>query len=188
MSVIRDATIDDVNDILSIYAWYIKNTAITFEYETPSYEEFKERMERIMKHYPYLVIEKEGVVKGYAYARPYIERKACDYDCEVSVYIDHDSLKEGMGKLIYRELEKSLKNMGIVNIYASIATPKHDDEYLDNNSLEFHRHMGFRPVAVFSNCGYKFSRWYDLVWVAKTIGEYKDDMPPFIPYPEVKNK
>ena len=59
---VRDAKIEDAQRILEIYAYYVENTAITFEYDVPSKEEFKQRMRNTMQKYPYLVIEKEGRV------------------------------------------------------------------------------------------------------------------------------
>ena len=75
---VRDAKIEDAQRILEIYAYYVENTAITFEYDVPSKEEFKQRMRKTMQKYPYLVIEKEGRVYGYAYAGPFKERAAYD--------------------------------------------------------------------------------------------------------------
>ena len=66
--VIRNARLDDVRRLLEIYAYYVEHTAITFEYDVPSFTEFQRRMENIKKKYPYLVIEQDGVIQGYAYA------------------------------------------------------------------------------------------------------------------------
>ena len=175
-TIIRPATLQDVRKILEIYGWYIENTAITFEYTIPTEQAFSDRMKNIMSRYPYLVAERDGKLLGYAYAAPYITRKACDWSCEVSIYLSREAVGQGLGRSLYTELENRLKEMGIVNMYASIACAQRDDPYVSNNSMEFHRHMGFRPVGVFQNCGYKFDRWYDLAWVEKTIGQHKDHM------------
>jgi phosphinothricin acetyltransferase len=66
--VIRDASVADAKRLLEIYDYYVRKTAITFEYETPSIEEFTARMEKIMKRYPYLVAERDGQIVGYSYA------------------------------------------------------------------------------------------------------------------------
>ena len=116
MISIRDARIGDVQRLLEIYDYYVKNTAITFEYDTPSPEEFGARMERIMSRYPYLVIEKDGRIEGYAYAGVFKDRKAYDRSCEMTVYIDRDARKTGLGRMIYEALEEKLKDMGILNL------------------------------------------------------------------------
>lgn len=78
MIVVRDATLEDAERILEIYNYYVKNTAITFEYDAPSLEEFQKRMETTMQRYPYLVILKDGHIEGYAYAGAFVGRAAYD--------------------------------------------------------------------------------------------------------------
>ena len=81
MERIRDAKFQDAERILEIYEYYVENTAITFEYETPALSEFQSRMHHIMKRYPYLVLEKDGKIQGYAYASAFIGRAAYDWSC-----------------------------------------------------------------------------------------------------------
>lgn len=174
--LIRSATVQDAQQLRKIYGWYVQNTAITFEYEIPGLEEFAQRIARTLHNYPYLVAQYNGEVVGYAYAAPYITRRACDWSCEVSIYLDKKAVGQGLGRLLYTELEERLQAMGIVNMYASIACVDGDDPYVTNNSLDFHAHMGFQPVGTFRNCGYKFGRWYHLAWVEKTIGIHDEYM------------
>lgn len=68
--------------------------------------------------------------------------------------------------------------MGVLNLYACIGYPKVEDEYLNKNSAQFHEHLGFRLCGTFENCGYKFNRWYDMIWMEKIIGEHTDDQAP----------
>lgn len=172
MIAVRDATMEDAERILEIYDYYVKNTAITFEYVTPSAREFKKRMERTMSRYPYLVIERDGIVQGYAYADSFIDRAAYDWSCETTIYLDHRGLKSGMGRTIYEALESKLRKMGILNLYACIAFPEVNDQYLTTNSADFHAHMGFVKAGEFHKCGYKFERWYHMIWMEKIIGEH----------------
>ena len=175
---IRPATTADVWQILRIYGWYIQNTAITFEYEIPTEESFQSRMEATLGKYPYLVAMEGDRIVGYAYAGPYIARSACDWSCEVSIYLDREITKRGLGGQLYGQLEMCLKEMGIVNMYASIACADEDDPYVSANSADFHAHMGFRRVGLVRNCGYKFGRWYHLLWVEKTLGPHGQNMKP----------
>ena len=93
MLTVRDAVLEDAERIVEIYDYYVKHTAITFEYETPSVEELQERMKKTWKRYPYLVIEKDGCVQGYAYAGDFISRAAADWACEVTIYLHKDAHK-----------------------------------------------------------------------------------------------
>lgn len=185
MVVIRDAAIADAERILEIYDYYVKNSAITFEYDTPSLEEFQARMEQTMKRYPYLVIEQDNIIQGYAYAGAFVGRAAYDWSCEMTVYLDHSARKKGMGRKIYEALEQKLKSMGILNLYACIGYPEVNDEYLTVNSADFHAHLGFQKVGEFHKCGYKFGRWYHMIWMEKVIGEHKDIQPPVIYAPQL---
>ena len=65
--IIRSATPDDASAILGIYAYYVEKTAISFEYDVPSEDEFRERITNTLKRYPYFVLEDDGVIRGYAY-------------------------------------------------------------------------------------------------------------------------
>ncbi len=171
---IRDASIKDAERILEIYAYYVKNTAITFEYEVPTLDEFQKRIENTLKRYPYLVIEKDGIIQGYGYAGTFVGRAAYNWSCEMTVYLDHTSLKCGLGRKIYETLEDRLREMGILNLYACIGYPEYEDEYLSKNSADFHAHLGFTKVGEFHKCGYKFDRWYNMIWMEKIIGEHQE--------------
>lgn len=178
MVIVRDAEIKDAERILEIYDHYVKNTAITFEYDTPTLEEFIKRMERTMNRYPYLVVVKDGIIQGYAYAGPFIDRAAYDRSCEMTVYLDHNCRKCGLGRIIYEALEDRLRDMGILNLYARIGIPEVDDEYLTSNSADFHAHMGYVKAGEFYKCGYKFDRWYNMVCMEKLIGEHGSSPMP----------
>lgn len=171
--VIRKATKEDANSLLKIYAYYVENTAISFEYTTPSLSEFEERISNTLEKYPYIVLEDDGLIRGYAYAGVFKGRAAYDYCCEVTIYLNRDSKGNGYGRALYEKLESALKDMGIINLYACIGDPEVEDEYLTKNSESFHQHMGYSKVGEFHKCGYKFGRWYNMIWMEKMIGEHK---------------
>ena len=171
--MIRMATLEDAENILNIYAYYIEETAITFEYDVPTVEEFRGRIEKTLKKYPYLVLEDNGIIMGYAYAGPLKERAAYDWCVETSLYTHKDGHGCGYGRKLYEALEHALVEQGILNLYACIADPIVEDEYLTKNSEKFHAHMGYKTIGEFHQCGYKFGRWYNMIWMEKMIGEHK---------------
>jgi phosphinothricin acetyltransferase len=171
--VIRAATREDAGSLLKIYSYYVENTAISFEYVAPSLDEFSKRISSTLEKYPYIVLEDDGLIRGYAYAGAFHSRAAYAHCCEVTIYLDHDSKGNGYGKALYEALEKALKKMGIINLYACIADPEVEDEYLTKNSEFFHQHMGYTKVGEFHKCGYKFGRWYNMIWMEKMIGEHR---------------
>ncbi len=174
MFTIRNAVIEDASRILEIYNYYVKNTAISFDYETPALDEWIARMVRTMSRYPYLVVEENGVIQGYAYAGPFVGRAAYDWSCEMTIYLDHNVQKRGVGRKLYETMEQELGKMGILNLYACIGYPDKDDEYLTTNSADFHAHLGYTRVGMFHKCGYKFGRWYHMIWMEKIIGKHEE--------------
>ena len=172
---LRFATPSDAEALVAIYAPYILNTAITYEYKIPSTKEFARRIETYSAKYPYLVAEINGIPVGYAYACPLGSRPAFDWAVETAIYIREDCKGLGIGKALYEKLESILKAMGIRTMTAAVASVDHDDPYLTNASITFHQRMGFTPVGTFHHAGCKFGRWYDLTWLEKAIGEYEHD-------------
>ena len=184
---IRSAVPQDAERLLEIYEYYVRNTAISFEIMVPTAEEFRGRIERILKSYPYLVAEEissedagegEGRIAGYVYADRYKGREAYDHCCETSIYLDRGAVKQGIGGFLYAELEAELADMGIRNLYACVTCPSGEpDGYSDWNSADFHAHMGYETVGRFHRCGIKFGRFYDTLWMEKFIGEAWEEQP-----------
>lgn len=184
--VVREATAEDAARMLEIYEAYVQHTAVTFEYKTPSLAQWQCRMRKIMARYPWLVAVKNGVVQGYAYADAFQDRAAYERSCALSIYLDEKARHCGMGRMLYNALEKALGAMGILNLYACIARAEEDDEYLTANSADFHAHLGFREVGEFRQCGYKFGRWYHMIWMEKMIGKHESTVRPVVAYPALR--
>lgn len=180
--MIRLATIEDAKELLEIYDYYVTHTAITFEYETPSIEEFEKRIQKTLVRYPYLVAEEEGKILGYAYAAPFKERAAYDWSVETTIYIHKDWKRCGIGKKLYHTLEEILKKQHVINLDACITDPSVEDEYVTKNSAEYHEHLGYHMVGKFYKSGYKFGTWYDMVWMEKYIGKHIEKPEAFIPF------
>ena len=162
MIQVRTVTLNDVQELLDIYSYYVLNTTITFEYDTPSINEFTQRIQKITQKYPYLVATLDDVIIGYAYATSYKERAAYDWSVETTVYVKETYQGIGVGKALYTHLEHALKEMNIVNMLACITYP-------NPKSIEFHTKFGFEQVGHFHKVGYKFTEWRDIVWMQKSI-------------------
>ena len=184
--LIRTARPDDAAALLGIYAWYVENTALSYEYAAPSEDEFRGRIINIMKQYPYLVAERAGEILGYAYASKYREREAYAWSAETSVYLRPDARGNGVGMMLYTRLEELLRAQGVVKLMASITMPK--DEFSDFGSLRFHERMGFKLAGRLENCGYKFGRWYTTAIMDKFISEARDNMAPIKTFEEIRDR
>lgn len=185
---IRTAVPEDAVALLEIYAPYVEHTAISFEYEVPSVEEFRERIVNRLEKYPYLVAEVDGRMLGYAYTSPFVGRAAYGWSAETTIYLREDCRKMGVGRALYGALEEVSKAQNILNLNACIGYPQAEDEYLTMNSVKFHEHMGYQIVGMFHNSGYKFGRWYHMVWMEKLIGEHKDKPERVIPFRELSGE
>lgn len=185
MITIGIASENDAEEILAIYAEYVKKTAITFEYEVPDMEEFRGRIRHTLERFPYLVARENGKIVGYAYASPFKARPAYDWAVETSIYVDRNLRRCGIGRKLYGALEATLKKQGILNMNACIAYPKTEDEYLTRDSVKFHEKLGYQMVGTFHQCGYKFHRWYDMVWMEKFIGEHRENQQKVISFPDI---
>ncbi|MDO5775409.1 MAG: GNAT family N-acetyltransferase [Eubacteriales bacterium] len=170
--IIRPAEVSDAEQLLKIYAPYVEKTVISFECEVPTIEEFEKRIRNTLKSYPYIVAEQERRILGYAYVGAFKARAAYNWSVETTIYLDKNVQKTGLGKRLYLALEDICKQMGILNMYACIGYPEVEDEYLTKNSADFHEHLGYRLVGEFKQCGYKFDRWYNMIWMEKMIGDH----------------
>ena len=176
---IRQVQLSDVEAILKVYAPFITDTCISFEYVVPSVEEFAQRIAGISAEYPYIVLEADGEIVGYAYAHRYLERVAYSWDVEVTIYLAPKVQGKGLGVILYDTLEKLLALQNIKNLYSCITG--------DNvHSIEMHRSMGYEIIGTFPKAGFKHDRWLDVVWMAKAIGEKENAPLPLVLFSEMQ--
>lgn len=185
---IRAARLEDAEALLAIYAPYVEKTAITFEYDVPSVEEFRGRIAAVLARHPYLVAEKDGMILGYAYAGPFHSRAAYGWAVETSIYVDPGKKRMGLGGRLHGALENVLREQGFLNMNACIAVPEKDDGYLTRNSVQFHEHLGYRMVGEFTQVGYKFGRWYNMAWMEKHIGAHGPGAKEPVGFGEVRER
>jgi L-amino acid N-acyltransferase YncA len=167
--VVRDATEDDAAACAAIYAPYVTDTAITFEYEPPSAAEMARRIAVAQRAHAWLVLEDDGRVVGYAYAGPFKERVAYRWSAEVSVYLEAGRRRSGSGRLLYEALFARLTERGFRTLVAVMTLPNDASEGL-------HRALGFEPVGTLRRVGWKHGEWRDVAWAQRSIGP--DDGPP----------
>ena len=180
---IRTASVEDAEELLELYSHYVRRTAISFEWEVPSLEEFQGRVRRTLEQYPYFTARQDGKLLGYAYAGPFVGRAAYGWSAELTIYLAPEAAKRGIGRALYEALERALAEMGVCNLYACVGVPaEEEDEYLTFNSAQFHAHMGFVQCGEFHRCGCKFGRWYSMVWMEKLIGPHSPGQSPVRPF------
>ncbi len=185
---IRTARPSDAEALLAIYKPYVEKTAITFEYDVPTVEEFRARITHTLEAYPYLVAEVQGRPVGYAYASAFHTRAAYDWNVETSIYVEEGNKRNGIGRALYDALETYLRAMGIVTLYACITYPAMPDPYVTTASVDFHAYMGYQMVGNFHQSGYKFNRWYDVVWMEKPLNPRRTPMEAVKRFSEISSR
>ncbi len=173
MKTIRLVQEKDAAEILAIYEPHIKETAVTFECETPSLIEFESRIKDIAADYPYIVCISNNVVIGYAYAHRQMERDAYQWNAELSVYVDKNHFHRGIGSALYSALIEILQLQNIRNVYGGVTSPNKSSEKL-------HEHLGFKRLGIYHGTGYKCGAWHDVAWYEKSIGDHDLNPQPFV--------
>ena len=176
--MIRIATEADVPEILNIYAPYIENTTVTFEYDVPCRREFMRRFCDITARFPWLVWEEQGQILGYAYAAPPYARAAYSWCAEPSVYLKAEATGRGIGKRLYAALEELLRLQGFQVLYALITQE-------NTGSLRFHKKLGYEERVLFPDCGFKHGRWLGVYWLEKRLSSVEIPKSFPIPFPQL---
>lgn len=155
--LIRDATVDDASAVQAIYAPVVIATVISFEESAPSIEEMAGRIAAYAGDYPFLVAEREGRVVGYAYGSRHRDRASYRFSADVAVYVAEAARGTGVGGALYRRLLPALAERGAHAVFAGITLP-------NAGSVRLHESVGFEPVGVYREVGFKFGRWLDVGW------------------------
>jgi phosphinothricin acetyltransferase len=153
---LRLATTDDADQVRDVYAPYCQ-TPISFELEPPSVDEMHRRMSAVLDQNAWLVCADVGMIVGYAYAAPHRERAAYRWSVDTSVYIHERHHRRGIGRALYTSLFQLLRHQGYVNAYAGVTLP-------NPGSVGLHEALGFTPVGVYTQVGYKYGAWHDVGW------------------------
>jgi phosphinothricin acetyltransferase len=156
-ATIRIANPQDAAAILDIYAPIVRETAISFELDPPTLSQVQQRIEDTLLQWPWLVCEHQHEVCGYVYATRHRSRAAYQWSVDVSVYIREGMRRTGIGRALYTSLFELLSLQQFYNCYAGITLP-------NPGSVGLHEALGFQPVGIYQNVGYKLSAWHDVGW------------------------
>ncbi|MBN9391510.1 MAG: N-acetyltransferase [Chloroflexi bacterium] len=174
---IRIATPEDAPAIQAIYAPVVENTIISFETEPPTVAEMAGRIQKTLEFFPYLVCESNGAVIGYVYATKHRERAAYQWAVDVTAYIREDYRGKGVGKALYTALKGMLAGQGFYHAYAGIALP-------NAASVGLHEAVGFKPLGVYQQVGFKLDGWHDVGWWELQLQPLDLPPRPLQPFPE----
>ena len=176
--MIRMATEQDLPEMLAIYRPFVENTACSFEYTTPTLSQFTQRFREIAAQFPWLVWEADGRVLGYCYACLPFSRAAYRWCAEPSIYLAEHVRGKGIGRRLYTALEALLTAQGYRVLYAIITSA-------NTSSLAFHAACGYRHLADFDHCGWKFGTWYGITWMEKRLNSVESPIDFPVPIEDI---
>jgi len=168
---IKTASFSDYQAIYSIYEPYVLHTVASFETEAPGIEQFKARIEGSIDTFPWLVAVVNGTVAGYAYAGKHRIRSGYRWAVETSIYVDSNWHRHGIATGLYTSLLLILRLLGYRSALAGITLP-------NEPSVRFHESMGFIPVGIYRNIGYKAGSWHDVGWWQANLNDYEESPTP----------
>ena len=168
---IRMATPQDAAALAEIYAPNVEVKATSFELVPPDAPQMAERVAAVLARWPWLVIERDGDLLGYAYASAYAERAAYQWSVTVSAYVREGCHRRGLGRRLYTTLFEILRRQGACSAFAGITLP-------NPASVGLHTAMGFEPVGVYPRVGFKLDRWHDVIWLRRVLRPLDDGTPP----------
>jgi L-amino acid N-acyltransferase YncA len=171
-ATVRDASEDDAPACASIYAPYVRETAVSFESEPPTPAQLAERIAAATRTHGWVVLEDGDRVVGYAYGGAHKERAAYRFSCEVGVYVEQGRRRTGSGRVLYEALFERLAARGYRMAVAGMTLP-------NEASVGLHQAMGFEPVGVYRRIGWTFGAWHDVAWVQLALGV--EQTPPAEP-------
>lgn len=160
--MIRKAQNTDAAKIASIYRHYVENTSITFELTPPDEAEMLCRITKYTQKYPWLIMEVDGEIVGYAYGSKFREREAYRYTTEISVYISEEKRGRGYGRQLAVALLDELVRYGFYTAMAGITST-------NENSIHLFQSLGFDVCGTYPNVGFKGGEWLSVVMMSKKL-------------------
>ena len=161
---IRSAICADAAAIHTIYAPFVEKTVVSFEEIPPTMDEMAKRIEVTLQNYPYLVAERNGQVVGYAYAGPHQARSAYRFSVEVTLYVAEQAQRTGIGRALYGTLLPTLAQAGFHAAFAGVTLP-------NAGSVGLLEAVGFKPIGVYIEVGFKFGEWLDVGWWQRLLSD-----------------
>jgi L-amino acid N-acyltransferase YncA len=154
---VRVATPSDAEAVAAIYAPIVSETVTSFEAEPPTTREMAKRIAETLRTHPWLVVERGAKIIGYAYASKHRDRSAYRWSVDVAVYVSEEARRSGLGRALYEALIAILQEQGFRSAFAGIALP-------NAASVGLHEAVGFKPLGIYKDAGFKLGQWHDVGW------------------------
>jgi phosphinothricin acetyltransferase len=173
---VRRAALEDAEACASIYAPYVRDTAISFEAEPPTVEEMARRIAAAQERHDWLVlVDEEGTVLGYCYAGSWRTRAAYRHTCELGIYVAPAAQGLGGGRLLYETIFDRLAALGFRTLVAGMTQ---SETQPNPGSRALHLALGFEPAGVMRRVGWKHGHWHDVAFFQRPVGTSDPEAPP----------
>lgn len=160
--MIRAFRLEDIEQLVEIYNYYIENTVITFDRIAFTTDDFNRKIKSIYKKYPFIVLEENNEILGFAYGSSWRTKPSYKHTAESTIYLKNGVLGKGIGTTLYTELLKQLKQQNFHTIIGGLTLP-------NDASIKIHEKLGFKKVAHFKEVGRKFNQWHDVAFWQHTL-------------------
>lgn len=176
MPLIRPSHEQDLVAITRIYGHHVLNGTGTFETTPPSEADMTTRRADVLaKGLPWLVVEDDGAVVGFAYGNWFKPRPAYRFSVEDSIYMAPEAAGKGLGRALLAELMAALERAGVRRVMAVIG------DSANAGSIGVHKALGFEVAGTIPSCGWKFDRWLDIVLMQRSLGAGDSTAPEALP-------
>lgn len=173
--LIRPALESDAEAVAAVYAPYVRDTAVSFETDAPSAAVMAQRIADTTLTHPWLVAERERVVVGYAYAAKHSQRPGYRWTVDATIYVRMEERRSGVGRCLYRALLAILRLQGFRSVFSEIVLP-------NAGSVGLHEMMGFKPIGIHKDIGFKLERWQDIGYWQLRLSQGMETPPEPIPF------
>ena len=171
---IRCAQRSDVPRLREIYSFYAEHSAAALAWDVPDESAFCDKVAKILEQYPFAVAEADGTILGFAFADAFDSRASFEQTCSIWVYLAPESRGKGIGGQLCEMIEQEAEREGMINVIAAVpAATVLPDQYLPDDAAGFFAHRGYRECGRLPRCAFKFFRWYDIVYLHKTISSHR---------------
>jgi phosphinothricin acetyltransferase len=162
---LRRGTRDDLPRIVEIYNHYVEQSVATFDTTIHAVADREAWFEEFgADRHQLFVLEEAGRVIGYAYSGRMRPRAAYDRSVETTIYLAPAAVGRGLGEPLYRHLLDALARTDVHRAYGVVTVP-------NPGSIALHERLGFAEVGRLTECGHKFGRWWDVVWLERPFPE-----------------
>jgi phosphinothricin acetyltransferase len=155
---------NDREAVVDIFNHYVEKSFAAYpEQKMPS--EFFDFLLEVTQGYPAIVVKDRDAgeaVVGFGFMRAYHHIETLRRTAEIAYFIRPEYTRKGLGHSIIEHFIQEAQSCGVDSLLANISS-------LNEQSLSFHKKMGFEQCGRFRRVGRKFGKDFDVIWMQKLL-------------------